>query len=663
MRRQVIHAQRQKTTTHSHHPESPQRTRSPISPLAMRTPLVQPKLTVNPPGDRYEQEADEMADQVMRMPEPKPTAESVTDPIQPLSIQRKCTECESQIQRQPEAAGNEILQNRSLTAVVQRQESSEEENKGEKVQAKEVGGQAPKVSSALETRLAASRNRGEPLPDKTQAFMESRFGQDFSSVRVHTNADAVQMNRELSAQAFTHGQDVFFGAGKYRPETVEGKRLLAHELAHVRQQSREPITSVSSIVQQKISFELGDAPIPTKEETKTLGLSEDEARVHLWLKKYQEEIAAAEASFGVDRRAIAGAIAWEALENVKIWSLRSCGPGKVHSWTWSTGLLGEGETVAGQVEREGYLPRVREKERCMILKTATGSIKYIGAIMSAFAEATEKPNSHGWPGENIRVRPEILTNAYQSEDLNSWRIRLETKIAGDNLKPGNEMAIWVRDHLGFLETAVGKPDISNLLSKSSTPLSFDFLKGAKFSESPDQFTLQPTTFKIVSPEKGDKRAKAAEQFVYKLKEIGTKYKQETNRNWEDYEISDCSKFIQWVLEKSGEGELFTRQNANTSAMRKIITELVDKKMVSFRTDNPVVGDIMMWSGHVGIVTEVIERNSKLYLVFAHMGSSGANLIGRTVNKKSEVIYWLKANDLSKIDEMGAGNFLGFWTPP
>jgi len=62
----------------------------------------------------------------------------------------------------------------------------------------------------------------------------------------------------------------------------------------------------------------------------------------------------------------------------------------------------------------------------MILKTATGSIKYIGAIMSAFAEATEKPNSHGWPGENIRVRPEILTNAYQSEDLNSWRIRLET---------------------------------------------------------------------------------------------------------------------------------------------------------------------------------------------------------------------------------------------
>jgi hypothetical protein len=68
MRRQVIHAQRQKITAHSHHPESPQRTRSPISPLAMRTPVVQPKLTVNPPGDRYEQEADEMANRVMRMP-------------------------------------------------------------------------------------------------------------------------------------------------------------------------------------------------------------------------------------------------------------------------------------------------------------------------------------------------------------------------------------------------------------------------------------------------------------------------------------------------------------------------------------------------------------------------------------------------------------------
>jgi hypothetical protein len=237
MRRQVIHAQRLKTTPHSHHPELPQRTRSPISPLAMRTPLVQPKLTVNPPGDRYEQEADEMADQVMRMPEPKPTAESVADPIQPLSIQRKCTECESQIQRQPETKENEILQTQSLTVAVQRQKDSEEENKDEKFQAKEVGGQAPKVSPALETRLAASRNRGEPLPDKTQAFMESRFGQDFSSVRVHTDADAVQMNRELNAQAFTHGQDVFFGSGKYRPEAGEGKRLLAHELTHVVQQT------------------------------------------------------------------------------------------------------------------------------------------------------------------------------------------------------------------------------------------------------------------------------------------------------------------------------------------------------------------------------------------------------------------------------------------
>jgi hypothetical protein len=70
-----------------------------------------------------------------------------------------------------------------------------------------------------------------------RTYFEPRFGVDFGQVRVHSDAEAARMNRELNAQAFTHRQDVFFGAGRYSPESSEGKRLLAHELTHVVQQS------------------------------------------------------------------------------------------------------------------------------------------------------------------------------------------------------------------------------------------------------------------------------------------------------------------------------------------------------------------------------------------------------------------------------------------
>jgi hypothetical protein len=67
--------------------------------------------------------------------------------------------------------------------------------------------------------------------------MESRFGADFSGVRVHTGGEAAALNREVSAQAFTHGRDIFVGEGKYSPTSSDGQRLLAHELTHVIQQN------------------------------------------------------------------------------------------------------------------------------------------------------------------------------------------------------------------------------------------------------------------------------------------------------------------------------------------------------------------------------------------------------------------------------------------
>jgi len=88
------------------------------------------------------------------------------------------------------------------------------------------------ASPSIENRLSNSKGAGSPLPDEVRSFMEPRFGADFSGVRVHTDSNAVQMNKELGAQAFAHGSDIYFGAGK----SPGNNELTAHELTHTIQQ-------------------------------------------------------------------------------------------------------------------------------------------------------------------------------------------------------------------------------------------------------------------------------------------------------------------------------------------------------------------------------------------------------------------------------------------
>lgn len=199
---------------------------------------VQCKLSVGSPDDPLEKEADTMADRVMRMPEHsfiqrkcaaceeeeklqrKPNPDSLPVQAKPITttpfMQRKCAECENEedkeiLQRQP-------LSN-SITPFIQSK-----------------GNGAASVSDSLSGSIQNSRGRGAPLDGNSQSFMEARFGVDFSSVKIHTDSDSVQMNKELNAQAFTVGNDVYFNEGKYQPDTNNGKRLLAHELTHVLQQ-------------------------------------------------------------------------------------------------------------------------------------------------------------------------------------------------------------------------------------------------------------------------------------------------------------------------------------------------------------------------------------------------------------------------------------------
>ena len=84
--------------------------------------------------------------------------------------------------------------------------------------------------------LQALHSPGRPLDAKTRLFMESRFVHDFSGVRVHTDAQAAESAHTINALAYTVGQDLVFGQGRYAPGTQEGRRLLAHELTHVVQQ-------------------------------------------------------------------------------------------------------------------------------------------------------------------------------------------------------------------------------------------------------------------------------------------------------------------------------------------------------------------------------------------------------------------------------------------
>lgn len=93
------------------------------------------------------------------------------------------------------------------------------------------------AGAGVETSLRAQQGGGSPLPGEVRAFMEPRFGADFSAVRLHTDGEAAVLNRELHAQAFTHGADIYMGEGFYDPGSPSGKHLLAHELTHVVQQT------------------------------------------------------------------------------------------------------------------------------------------------------------------------------------------------------------------------------------------------------------------------------------------------------------------------------------------------------------------------------------------------------------------------------------------
>ena len=137
---------------------------------------IQPKLKVGAPGDKYEQEADQVANRVVQEKLPEVGSSGGT-------------------------GSHSALQN-------------------------------------METQIQTGSSLGKPIDIRTNKEMSRKIGFDFSGVRVHTDASAVYLNKGLNARAFTYGSDIFFNKGEYKPNSSSGKKLLAHELTHVVQQSR-----------------------------------------------------------------------------------------------------------------------------------------------------------------------------------------------------------------------------------------------------------------------------------------------------------------------------------------------------------------------------------------------------------------------------------------
>ncbi len=201
--------------------------------------IVQMQLTVGRPDDQYEQEADRVADWVTRLPEPPEIPGEESEQLVEQATPSPVGEA-APVQTKP-------LPISSLPRQRVNRKAPEDEDA---VQAKTESGSSARVGG-VEAQIDSLRSGGQPLPNSTRRFFESRMGYDFSGVRIHNDSHGAVASEALRARAFTFGRDVAFGHGQYAPHTLTGRHLLAHELTHVVQQGaaapriqRQPATPI-----------------------------------------------------------------------------------------------------------------------------------------------------------------------------------------------------------------------------------------------------------------------------------------------------------------------------------------------------------------------------------------------------------------------------------
>lgn len=234
---------------------------------------TQPRMKVGRPGDRYELEADHVADQVVDgkgagtelAAGVTPLAQRVAEPeeeTQAKAVEEEPTEEEKEVQAKAEENKEEVQAKKEKEELQARADEKEEvqskvapekkeelQTKGDQPEEEQAQGKEEEEelqarsshagtspSAEVARQIRASRGGGNPLPGPVREKMEAQFGAKLDGVRIHTDAPAVLLSQALKAQAFTHGSDIFFNEGKFAPDSRSGQHLLAHELTHTIQQ-------------------------------------------------------------------------------------------------------------------------------------------------------------------------------------------------------------------------------------------------------------------------------------------------------------------------------------------------------------------------------------------------------------------------------------------
>ncbi|MEO6455443.1 MAG: DUF4157 domain-containing protein, partial [Ginsengibacter sp.] len=265
---------------------------------------VQTKLNVSSPDDPQEKEADAVADRVMRMEDHAPVAsdqkkeelhrsegdhsnasgnksaneiqsgeqgdEEIDLKEEKEKVQTKPATIFRMVQAKVENEKEENIQTKIYRKIYRSQQAYktpvESNNSAENFNTtaaasslyhsdviQRSGRGPPGNSIPFEQSLTSSKGGGSALPGDTQQFMESRFNADFSGVKIHTGSAAENLSTSINAQAFTHGNDIYFNSGKYSPNTTGGSTLLAHELTHTIQQGASKSNTSSTQVSPSIA--------------------------------------------------------------------------------------------------------------------------------------------------------------------------------------------------------------------------------------------------------------------------------------------------------------------------------------------------------------------------------------------------------------------------
>ena len=195
-------------------------------------PNIQTKLKISQPDDPLEREADGVSEQIVAM-DYTDSDTKFGNKIEGIeTINRKCSTCEED--------------NNDKEKPIQISWKSNINNKQNEAVSYEINNEIRNVIS----------DRGQPLDTPTKEFMGSRFGCDFSNIRIHTDERGAKSAYSVNALSYTIGNNVIFNEGKYQPNTLEGRRLLAHELTHVVQQSSKVGGSTIGLRRNKTSVKM-----------------------------------------------------------------------------------------------------------------------------------------------------------------------------------------------------------------------------------------------------------------------------------------------------------------------------------------------------------------------------------------------------------------------